>query len=133
MKKVFLKIWQNSQENPCVRVVSQPGTLLEKRLWHRCFPVNFVKILRAPIFVEHLWWMLLKLFFMFCQRIARSSCENCVFPQNFRTRKLSQITVFYEVVHLNNTRLVRVSAINNCLFRYIYVTKCEVHCEKGWK
>ena len=24
------------------------ATLLQKRLWHRCFPVNFVKFLRIP-------------------------------------------------------------------------------------
>ena len=30
---------------------------LKKRLWHRC-PVNFVKFLRTPFFVEHLWWLL---------------------------------------------------------------------------
>ena len=24
------------------------ATLLKKRLWHRCFPVNFAKFLRAP-------------------------------------------------------------------------------------
>ena len=24
------------------------ATLLKKRLWHKCFPVNFVKFLRAP-------------------------------------------------------------------------------------
>ena len=24
------------------------ATLLKKRLWHRCFPVNFVKFLRTP-------------------------------------------------------------------------------------
>ena len=24
------------------------ATLLEKRLWHRCFPVNFAKFLRTP-------------------------------------------------------------------------------------
>ena len=35
-------------------------TLLKKRLWHRCFPVNFVKFLRTPFFIEHLWWLLLK-------------------------------------------------------------------------
>ena len=26
----------------------RPATLLKKRLWHRCFPVNFVKFLRIP-------------------------------------------------------------------------------------
>ena len=25
-----------------------PATLLKKRIWHRCFPVNFVKFLRTP-------------------------------------------------------------------------------------
>ena len=33
---------------------------LKKRLWHRCFPVNFVKFLRTPFFIEHLWWLLLE-------------------------------------------------------------------------
>ena len=28
---------------------------LKKRLWHRCFPMNFAKFLRAPFFTEHLW------------------------------------------------------------------------------
>ena len=26
----------------------QPATLLKRRLWHRCFPVNFAKFLRTP-------------------------------------------------------------------------------------
>ena len=25
-----------------------PATLLKKRLWHRCFPMNFAKFLRTP-------------------------------------------------------------------------------------
>ena len=28
--------------------VLRPKTLLKKGLWHRCFPVNFAKFLRAP-------------------------------------------------------------------------------------
>ena len=56
-KKVFLEISQNSQKNTCVRVTFliklqasglTPATLLKKSLWHRCFPVNFVKFLRTP-------------------------------------------------------------------------------------
>ena len=35
------------------------ATLLNKTLWHRCFPVNFVKFLRTPFFIEHLWRLLL--------------------------------------------------------------------------
>ena len=26
----------------------KPATLLKRRLWHRCFPVNFAKFLRTP-------------------------------------------------------------------------------------
>ena len=42
IKMVFLEISQNSQEN------TWSTTLLKKRLWHRCFPVNFLKFLRTP-------------------------------------------------------------------------------------
>ena len=37
----------------------RPATLLKMRLWHRCFPVNFVKFLRIPYFTEHPRWLLL--------------------------------------------------------------------------
>ena len=36
----------------------RPATLL-KRFWHRCFSVNFVKLLRTLFYIEHLWWLLL--------------------------------------------------------------------------
>ena len=37
----------------------RPATLLKKRLWHRCFPMNFPKFLRTPFLTEHLRWLLL--------------------------------------------------------------------------
>ena len=37
----------------------RPATLLKKGLWHRSFPVNFVKFLRTPLYIEHLRWLLL--------------------------------------------------------------------------
>ena len=36
-----------------------PAAVLKKRLWHRCFPVNFAKFLRIPFLAEHLQWLLL--------------------------------------------------------------------------
>ena len=49
VKKVFLKILQNSQENIRARIFILINTaLLKKRLWHRCFLVNFAKFLRTP-------------------------------------------------------------------------------------
>ena len=37
----------------------------------------------------------------------RKLCGNCVFPQNFHTRKLGEITVFYAVTFLNEAGGVR--------------------------
>ena len=39
--------------------VLRPSTLLKKRPWHRCFPVNFVNFLRTPFYKEHVRWLLL--------------------------------------------------------------------------
>ena len=39
----------------------RPATLLKKRPWHRCFPVNFVEFLRTVFFTEHVWRLLLNL------------------------------------------------------------------------
>ena len=52
IKKMFLETSQNSQENICVRISFS-------KLWHTCFPVNFVKFSRTPFCIEHLWWLLL--------------------------------------------------------------------------
>ena len=39
----------------------RPATSLKKRLWYRCFPVNYAKFLRTPFLTEHLRWLLLEL------------------------------------------------------------------------
>ena len=76
VEKVFLEIWQNSKENTCVRVsflisCRRPATWLKKRLWHRCFPVNFAKFLRTPFLIEHLRWLLLYSQKMFCESLLQ--------------------------------------------------------------
>ena len=35
------------------------ATLSKKRLWHRCFHVNFAKFLGTPFVTKHLQWLLL--------------------------------------------------------------------------
>ena len=50
LKKVFLEISQNSHEKTCTRASlfnKVAGLRLKKRLWHRCVPVDFVKLLRT--------------------------------------------------------------------------------------
>ena len=67
VKNVFLEISQNSQENACARVSFliklqaiglRTATLLKKRLWLSCFPVNSAKFLRTPFLTEHRWLLL---------------------------------------------------------------------------
>ena len=55
VKKLFLEISENSQENASFLIKLQalflmPATLLKKRLWHRCSPVNFGEISKNTFF-----------------------------------------------------------------------------------
>ena len=64
MKKVFLKIPQNSQETPPQESLGQfqslrPTILSKKRLWYRCFPLNFAKFLRTLFDRTPPGWLLL--------------------------------------------------------------------------
>ena len=72
VKKLFLKFRKFTGKHLCqslffnklqayVKLVPllRPATLLKKRLWHRCFPMNFAKFLRTPFLTEHLRWLLL--------------------------------------------------------------------------
>ena len=61
------------------QVFSWHATLSKKRLWHSCFPVNVVKFLRTPFFIELLWWQLL---------YNETFCKNCL---QLKTKNVSTI------------------------------------------
>ena len=60
VKMLPSEISQNLQENTCAKasfLIKKglgPSTLLKKKLWRRCFPVNFAKFLNSLFFTEHL-------------------------------------------------------------------------------
>ena len=56
-KKGVLRHFTKFTGKTCARVSGL--SLLKKRHWYRCFPVNFAKFLRTPFHIEHLWWLLL--------------------------------------------------------------------------
>ena len=56
VKKVFLEIHKIHRKTPVPETLF---SLLKKRLWNRCFPVNFTKFLRTPCLTKHLRWLLL--------------------------------------------------------------------------
>ena len=106
VKNVLLEISQNSQENTCDGVsfliklqalgLRPAATLLKKRLWHRCFPVNFAKFIRAPFLTEHLWWLLL---IVICIIIANtnyhSSSEAYLEPCQISMISLRLVSCFF--------------------------------------
>ena len=57
VKKLLLKILQNSQKHPCARASFLIKLQLKKTLWHMYFPVKISKVLRIPSFIEHLQWL----------------------------------------------------------------------------
>ena len=63
VRKVFLEISPNSQENTCARVSFsiklRPATLLKKETLAQVFSCEFCKISKNIFFTEHLWWLLL--------------------------------------------------------------------------
>ena len=61
------------------------ATLLKKRHWHRCFPVNFVKYLEH-FFIEHLRWLFpLKSLFNFIEIALQHWCSPVNLLHIFRT------------------------------------------------
>ena len=52
--------FSRKQERACAQSL-RTATLLNRRLCHRCFPVNFAEFPRALFLTEHLWWLLLSL------------------------------------------------------------------------
>ena len=56
----IFKTKENSRPELFCKKMLRPATLLKSRLWHRCFSVNFVKILRTRFFIEHLRRLLLE-------------------------------------------------------------------------
>ena len=72
----------------------RPATLSKMRLWHRCFPVNFVKFLRTPFFIKHLQWVLLicvqLLLFIICQVNKCGVSVSCFLNKGFLIFKISR-------------------------------------------
>ena len=62
-QSVYLKISQNSREKTSflitgvsflITLQACPEILFKKKLWRKCFPVNFFKVFRNTVFTEHL-------------------------------------------------------------------------------
>ena len=55
----------------------RPAILLKERLWHRCFPVNFAKFLRAPFLTERVRWLLLYMYITSNNKLSDNTRQAC--------------------------------------------------------
>ena len=87
VKKVFLEISQNSQENNCARV----SILVKLQPWGCEFPVNFAQFLITPFLKEYIRWLLLNFPTLKCSWFALifSLTLASLFLQNFFLYKKS--------------------------------------------
>ena len=89
---------QTSKKKQEYRKRPRHATLLKKRLWHRCFPVNFAKVLRKP-FLQNIPIVLIPLiipilvpFLLLVWYHGSFSVDIYLFKINIRnTRKMCEI------------------------------------------
>ena len=78
----------------------RPATLFKKRLWHRCFPVNFVKFLRTPFLTEHLRWLFLSIVSLM-NRILMDSCNSARLTLTQFDKLITTVLLpFYKILSL---------------------------------
>ena len=95
IKKVLLKILQNFQEKHlCQSLFFNKVT---KETLAQCFPVNFAKFLRTPIFIEHLLWLLLNIL-----KTVQTNSQTGIFDrQNIVNVSLSSLILQCKIYHNN--------------------------------
>ena len=61
VRKMFLEMSQNSQENTCARVsfLIKACNFIKKEALAQVFSCKFCEILKNTFYTEHLWWLLL--------------------------------------------------------------------------
>ena len=109
VKKVFLKISQNSQENTWARAsfLMRPATLLKKSPWHRYFPVNFTKFLRTSFSQNISGWLLLYIW-----RYTFDLLKNFIISIIFWQRKV-QASLYVDCIHFKDKSKLAVLTVEN--------------------
>ena len=98
VKKVFLEISQNSQENTCARVSFliklMTCNFIKKETRAQVVSCEFCrKFLRTPFFVEHFWWLLLYSYIAFLPSGAFFPFEMIDFIRNTFSEEAKFISI----------------------------------------
>ena len=103
IKTGVLQVSQNSQESACARIyllILRPISLLKKRLWHRCLPVDFVKFKRTLFLQNSSWQLLFDRSKRICQKQSRwlsskYQYESCMIKNITQEAVVPQITFLW--------------------------------------
>ena len=89
------------------------ATLLKKSLWHRCFPVNFVKFLRTLFSKEHLWKLLLFILVVF------------KYIKKWIVQKVMGVLTQFRLNYMLQCRFRRCSKIEN---KFEFIVEVKIWC-----
>lgn len=76
-------VWKDTFRVGHIYTETATGSILWKKVFLRCFPVNFEKYLRTPFFIEHLQW----LFSMSERTMLQEECSNVWIKLNVKGKK----------------------------------------------
>ena len=82
--------WQKQPPEVFCKKRCSSSTLLKKRLWHRCFPVNFVEISKSNFFAEQLRATASKVNLFHLRKLGGSTCSK----KKFSTKKSTHLAHF---------------------------------------
>ena len=141
-KRCSYKFTKFTEKHSCQSLFSnkvarlRPATLLKKRLWHRSFPVNFVKFLRKPFFIEHLWRLLLKLTdLMLCLNDVPLFVKKFVTKKNKRFWFASShccISWFLTSIIYLNLKLLKINKQSETFCAVIWKSTCSYNLLILW-
>ena len=106
-----------------------PATLLKKRLWHRCFPVNFAKFLRTPFRKNTSGRLLLSKRFVPSEVFYKKGVLKKI--QQFTGKRLFQSLSLNNVASLikkhrcfpvNLAKLSRIFILHNSIFTVFFIS-----------
>ena len=101
----------------CPTLTSWPATLLIKRVWHRCFPVNFAKFLRTP-FPKNTWWLLLNIQWIAFHENSTSNIVSLNFTWKWKVEYIvKHISCFSKILHhIKNIKRPTCTVSQSCGF-----------------
>ena len=111
----------------CKKGVPRHATLLKKSLWHRCFPVNFVKFLRTPFYIEHLGWLLLELQLFRVSSYLAEILRDFLWDNCLQNGVWNFLDFYCEKQFSRNIKLPKLKYLEIHLFKKISAHRFEEH------